>query len=71
MGFQPVFIATRREGRGRYVARFELLVTPGERVDPGQILSAYVKALETHVRAHPEQYFWAYNRWKRPRRLYD
>jgi KDO2-lipid IV(A) lauroyltransferase len=71
MGYQPFFIAMRRESRGRYVARFVPLVAPGERADPDAIVQAYVRALETQVRAHPAQYFWAYNRWKRARRLYD
>jgi KDO2-lipid IV(A) lauroyltransferase len=71
MGFQPVFIAMRRESRGRYVARFVPLVAGGERPDADGIISAYVQAVESHARAHPAQYFWAYNRWKRARRLYD
>lgn len=70
LGYQPVFIAVRPEGRGRYVARFVPLATPGERLDPDALLRAYVAALERQVRAHPAQYFWAYNRWKGPRRLY-
>jgi Kdo2-lipid IVA lauroyltransferase/acyltransferase len=71
MGFQPVFIAMRREGRGRYVVRFVPLLESGERPDADGIISAYVQAVEAHAREHPAQYFWAYNRWKRARRLYD
>jgi KDO2-lipid IV(A) lauroyltransferase len=71
MGYQPFFIAMRRESRGRYVARFVPLLEPGERADPDRILAAYVREVEAQVRAHPAQYFWAYNRWKRARRLYD
>ena len=71
MGYQPFFIAMRLERRGRYVARFVPLIQAGERADPDRIVEAYVRALETQVRAHPAQYFWAYNRWKRARRLYD
>jgi KDO2-lipid IV(A) lauroyltransferase len=71
MGYQPFFIAMRRERRGHYVARFVPLLTAGERPDPDRILEAYVRALERQVREHPVQYFWAYNRWKRARRLYD
>ena len=71
MGFQPVFIAMRRESRGRYVVRFVPLVASGERPDADGIISAYVQAVEAHVREHPAQYFWAYNRWKRSRRLDD
>ena len=71
MGFQPVFIAMRRESRGRYVARFVPLLASGERPDADGIIRAYVQAVEAHAREHPAQYFWAYNRWKRARRLYD
>lgn len=71
MGYQPYFIAMRREGRGRYVARFVPLVADGARSGPEQILAAYVQALEAQVRAHPAEYFWAYNRWKRARGLYE
>lgn len=65
--FEPVFIAMRPEGRGRYVARFVPLGAPGERMDADQVLRAYVAALEEAIRAHPARYFWAYNRWKGPR----
>ena len=71
MGYLPVFIALRPEGNGRYVARFVPLAGPGERLDPERVLRAYVRELEAQVRAHPAQYFWAYNRWKRAKRLYD
>jgi KDO2-lipid IV(A) lauroyltransferase len=71
MGYLPVFIAVRPDGRGRYVARFVPLAAPGARPDPQQILNAYVRELEAQVHAHPAQYFWAYNRWKRGKRLYD
>ena len=71
MGFQPVFIAMRRESRGRYVVRFVPLLASGERPDADGIISAYVQAVEAHARERPAQYFWAYNRWKRARRLYD
>ena len=71
MGYLPVFIALRPEGNGRYVARFVPLAGPGERLDPERVLRAYVRELEAQVRAYPAQYFWAYNRWKRAKRLYD
>ncbi|MGB5104190.1 MAG: lysophospholipid acyltransferase family protein, partial [Steroidobacteraceae bacterium] len=71
MGYEPYFVAMHREGRGRYTARLVPLLGPAERPEPGLILAAYVAALEAQVRAHPAQYLWAYNRWKRPRRLYD
>jgi len=71
MGFRPIFIEMRRESRGHYVARFVPLLAPGERADPQQTLEAYVRAVESAVRKQPAQYFWAYNRWKRTRGVYD
>jgi lauroyl/myristoyl acyltransferase len=66
-----VFVAMRPDGPGRYVARFEPLVRPGERPDADGILRAYVRALEQQIRRYPAQYFWAYNRWKRSRPPHD
>ncbi len=71
MGYQPIFIEMRRESRGHYVARFVPLLAPGERADPQQTLEAYVRAVESAVRKQPARYFWAYNRWKRTRGVYD
>jgi KDO2-lipid IV(A) lauroyltransferase len=66
--FEPVFVAMRPAGRGHYVARFVPLSVPGERLDAVEILRRYAGALEEQIRRHPANYFWAYNRWKRPRR---
>jgi KDO2-lipid IV(A) lauroyltransferase len=71
MGYRPIFIEMRCEGRGQYVARFVPLLAPGERADPQQTLEAYVRAVESAVRKQPARYFWAYNRWKRTRGVYD
>jgi KDO2-lipid IV(A) lauroyltransferase len=69
-GFTPVFAAVTRERRGRYCVRFTELPVSGPRVEPEQVLRAYIDALESHVRGDPERYFWAYNRWKREKPLY-
>lgn len=71
LGFEPVFVAMRPDGPGRYVARFVPLAAPGERLDADGILRAYVRALERQIHVHPAQYFWAYNRWKRAKRRHD
>ncbi len=71
MGYQPIFIEMRRESRGHYVARFVPLLAAGERADPQRSLEAYVRAVESAVRKQPARYFWAYNRWKRTRGVYD
>jgi len=69
-GYRAYFAAMHRERRGHYVVRFLELLPDVPRAEPDQLLCAYVRALERHVRACPSQYFWAYNRWKRERPLY-
>jgi KDO2-lipid IV(A) lauroyltransferase len=71
MGFDPLFVAMSPAGRGRYTVRFVPLAQAGERLDAEQVLCAYVRALERQILEHPAQYFWAYNRWKRPKSLYE
>jgi Kdo2-lipid IVA lauroyltransferase/acyltransferase len=70
MGYTAVLATMQREGRGYYSVRFVELAPPGKRLDSDQILRTYVHELESHVRAYPGQYFWAYNRWKREKPLY-
>jgi KDO2-lipid IV(A) lauroyltransferase len=65
--FEPVFFAMRPDGPGRYIARLVPLGAPGERLDAERILNAYVRELEEQIRRYPAHYFWAYNRWKRPK----
>ena len=52
------------------MVEFIELASAGARTEPEQILAAYCRALEQHVRRYPGQYFWAYNRWKREKPLY-
>ena len=70
LGYSVYLAAMHRERRGHYVVRFIELTRAGTRVEPDQILVAYTRALERHVRQYPELYFWAYNRWKREKPLY-
>jgi Kdo2-lipid IVA lauroyltransferase/acyltransferase len=70
LGYAVYLAAMHRERRGHYTVRFIELAPAGVRVEPEQILAAYCSALEQHVRRYPEQYFWAYNRWKREKPLY-
>jgi len=71
LGYAVFFAAMRRETSGHYSVRFVPLTQDGVRPDAEEVLQAYVGALEAHIRAYPIEYFWAYNRWKRGKRLYD
>jgi KDO2-lipid IV(A) lauroyltransferase len=70
LGFSVFLAAMHRERRGHYVVRLVQLSSASVRNEPDAILAAYTQALERHVRQYPEQYFWAYNRWKREKPLY-
>jgi KDO2-lipid IV(A) lauroyltransferase len=70
MGYTVYLAAMHRERRGHYVVEFIELAPAGARSGPEQILAAYCSTLEQHVRRYPEEYFWAYNRWKREKPLY-
>ena len=70
LGYSVYLAAMHRERRGHYVVRFVELSRAGARAEPDEILTAYTRALEQHVRQYPELYFWAYNRWKREKPLY-
>ena len=71
LGYTVVLAAMRRERPGHYAVRFVPLAVAGQVKDPDDVLRAYASELEAHVRAHPVEYFWAYKRWKREKRLYD
>jgi KDO2-lipid IV(A) lauroyltransferase len=71
MGYTVVFAAMRRARSGHYAVRFTPLTGEGRITDPDDVLIAYVRELQAHVHEHPAEYFWAYNRWKRGKRLYD
>jgi KDO2-lipid IV(A) lauroyltransferase len=70
MGYTVYLAAMHRERRGYYTVRFVELAAAGTGAEPEQILTAYSESLERHVRRYPDQYFWAYNRWKREKPLY-
>jgi KDO2-lipid IV(A) lauroyltransferase len=71
LGYTVVLAAMRRTRSGHYAVRFMPLTGEGRIADPDDVLIAYVRELQAHVHEHPAEYFWAYNRWKREKRLYD
>jgi len=70
MDFHVVLANMRQHSRGHYSVTFVELAAPGTRPDPSELLQRYATEIERHVREFPEQYFWAYNRWKREKPLY-
>ncbi len=65
-----VFVAMRRVRRGHYRVRFHTLAVPPHAPAAGAVLNPYVDALESQIRALPQDWFWLYKRWKYQRPLY-
>lgn len=64
MNAPVVFIAMRRLRRGRYEITFEPLATPPYTNTEEQVLDAFVRRLEQQIIDSPEDWLWAYPRWK-------
>jgi Kdo2-lipid IVA lauroyltransferase/acyltransferase len=65
---QPVFFQhMTKVGRGRYIARFELLIENPAAMVQKEILLRYVAKMEEIIRQEPEYYLWSHRRWKHTR----
>lgn len=65
---QPVIMHhTRKTGRGRYEVFHYKLVEDPSKVEPEEILMAYVNKLEKIIQDEPEYWLWSHRRWKHKR----
>jgi KDO2-lipid IV(A) lauroyltransferase len=65
---QPVIMHhTRKTGRGRYEVFHYKLVEDPSKVEPEEILMAYVDKLEKIIQEEPEYWLWSHRRWKHKR----
>jgi len=61
----PVFIYdVRKERRGHYSIRFNLLTDSPNSLPEGQITEHYARRLETLIRENPQYWLWSHRRWK-------
>lgn len=61
----PVFIYdVRKERRGHYSIRFNLLTDSPNSLPEGQITEHYARHLETLIRENPQYWLWSHRRWK-------
>lgn len=61
----PVFfLSLTRTRKGFYLATLKLLAEPPYSDDPNQIIKDYIAELEALVRENPQDWLWAYRRWK-------
>lgn len=65
---QPVIMHhTRKTGRGRYEVFHYKLIEDPSKVEPEEILMAYVSKLEKIIQDEPEYWLWSHRRWKHKR----
>ena len=70
-----LFVAMKRERRGFYIARLELLTAPPyprdlEDDQGAAIIERYARALEDEIRASPADWLWIHRKWKYAKPLY-
>jgi len=66
-----VFVRMKRIRRGHYRIRFEVLTKPPYRQQSGTIMEPYVQAVEKQIIEAPQDWFWAYKRWKYNKPVYE
>lgn len=62
-----VYVAMRRDGRGRYEIELEPLTARGERLPDGEATERYARVLERDITADPAGWWWSHRRWKKLR----
>jgi len=65
-----VFAHMQRVRRGYYRVCFEVLAQPPHPQREGELMERYIRALETQIRAAPQDWVWVYKRWKYRKSVY-
>jgi KDO2-lipid IV(A) lauroyltransferase len=70
-----LFVSMRRERKGFYSARLNLLAVPPygrapDGDDDAEIIERYARALEEEIRANPADWLWIHRKWKYAKPLY-
>ena len=66
-----IFMSMQRARKGYYEATFKLLAEPQYSKQANQCTQKYVNELETLIKASPEDWLWAYRRWKLEKPVYS
>ena len=70
-----LFVSMRRERKGFYSARLNLLAAPPYVPHPdrdigAEIIERYARALEDQIRASPADWLWIHRKWKYAKPVY-
>jgi KDO2-lipid IV(A) lauroyltransferase len=60
----PVYLKTRKIGRGYYQGTVKVLSENPSEVEDYKITDAFLRETEKSIREAPEYYFWTHKRWK-------
>lgn len=65
------YLDIRRESRGHYAARFELMAEKASHCEEFELTRMYFQQLEKSLHRQPQFYLWTHNRWKRTHEEYN
>lgn len=65
------YLDVRRESRGHYVARYELMSEHPSALPEFELTRMYFRMLEKSLHRQPPFYLWTHNRWKRTHEEYN
>lgn len=67
LDYAIVFVGMRRQGRGHYEVRYELITDDPKAMEDGQIMERYVRCVERFIQDNPDNWLWSHRRWKHQR----
>jgi KDO2-lipid IV(A) lauroyltransferase len=67
LDYAVVFVAMKRQGRGRYEVAFELITDNPKETEKGFIMERYVRCVERFIEEQPDNWLWSHRRWKHQR----
>lgn len=67
LDYAVVYIECIRTKRGYYDIYFKEIAMDSKDKTADDIIESYVRALENHIKEHPENWLWSHRRWKHKR----
>lgn len=67
LDYAVVFVAMKRQGRGRYEVSFELITDDPKTTGKNYVIERYVRCVERFIEEQPDNWLWSHRRWKHQR----
>lgn len=68
LNYAVVFVAMKRQGRGRYEVTFHLITDNPKTMEKGEIMEQYSRHIERFINDQPDNWLWSHRRWKHTRK---